>query len=83
MSTLRHKQNAYDTSLKPNVIQFTHMCGNNCKPDAEFGISEKLVQGWCKFANELSEIAHTKKASRSIKPSFHKEVELHSWLIGI
>ena len=41
----------YDASCRLNIVQFTHTCGNNWNTAAEFDISEKLVQGWHKFAN--------------------------------
>lgn len=55
MSSVKHEW--YDTSLKLNIADFNHTCGS----------SEILDQDWCKFAKELSEMPHTKKARRGFK----------------
>ena len=67
---LKCKHNSYDASFMLNIVQFTHTCGDNWKTTARFRISEKQVQDWCKFANKLSKMQHTKKAERGFKQSF-------------
>ena len=61
MSKLKCKHIAYDASFKLNVVQFIYTCDNNYRTSTEFGISEKPVQDWCKFANKLSEKLHKRK----------------------
>ena len=83
MSPLKRKRNAYEASFKLKVVKFALTCGNNCKTAADFGISENQVRDWRKITNELSEMPCTKKARWGFRPSFPKEEELQSWLLGL